>query len=515
VRLFRSLTEKVSEVRIRQTKAAALKEDIDAQRLNLLQGLRGSSGLAVAEDESLSGLIKRAQKWVQDAEELSLRRDQLLRDKTRRERELKAAQSRLEQNEKEQRVWQQKWEEAVRSIGLTAKALPAEANAVMDDIRSLFDKLKEAGILEKRIGGIDRDSDAFVRKVDHLVATVARDLAERPSDEAALELHTRLNRSREARSKLETLQKQLAQERGRLDQASDDILQVGTRLMNKCQQAGCDSADELPEAERRSNRRRQIESDLKKIDARLHKLSAGATVEDFIEEALALDPDGIAGEIDRLTAVIEDRENAKSELDQTIGSERTELSKMDGSARAAELAEEFQVILGGLDTDVTHYARLKIASRVLSLAIERYRDKSQGPLLKRASVLFSRITGGSFAGIRAEFAEDGRPVIVGVRSGGGDIVTVEGMSDGTADQLYLALRLAGLDAYLNNNEPLPLIVDDILIMFDDDRAAATLQVLAELSHKTQVIFFTHHRHLVELAEKTIAASELILHTLER
>lgn len=515
LRRFWSLTEKVSEVRIRQTKADALKEDIDAQRLKLVQGLQGASGLAVAEDESLNGLIIRAQKWVQDADDISLRRDQLLRDTARREKELEAAQSRLEQNEKERRVWQQQWEEAVGSIGLTAKALPAEANAVMDDLRSLFDKLKDAGILEKRIDGIDRDRDAFVCQVDHLVAAVARDLAERPSDDAALELHTRLNRSRDARSKLETLQKQMAQERGRLDQARDDILQVGTRLRHKCQQAGCNSADELPEAERRSNRRRQVESDLKKIDTRLHKLSAGATVEDFIEEALALDPDGIAGEIDRLTAAIEDCEAAKSELDQTIGSERTELSKMDGSARAAELAEEFQVILGGLDTDVTHYARLKLASRVLSLAIERYRDKSQGPLLKQASALFSRITGGSFAGIRAEFAEDGRPVIVGVRPGGGDIVTVEGMSDGTADQLYLALRLAGLDAYLKNNEPLPLIVDDILIMFDDDRAVATLQVLAELSHRTQVIFFTHHRHLVELAEKTIDASELILHTLER
>jgi uncharacterized protein YhaN len=515
VRRFRSLTEKVSEVRIRQTKADALREDIDAQRLELVKGLRGSSGPAVAPEESLSGLIKRAQKWVQDADDLSLRREHLSRDKVRRERELEAAQSHLEQNEKERQVWQQKWEEAVRSIGLTAKALPAEANAVMDDLRSLFDKLKEAGILEKRIAGIDRDSDAFVRQVGQLVAAVARDLVDRPSEEAALDLHTRLNRSRDARSKLETFQKQLTQERGRLDQARDDILQVGARLMNKCQQAGCNSAEELPEAERRSNRRRQIESDLKKIDTRLHELSAGATVDVFIGEALALDPDGIAGEIDRLTAAIENREFVKSELDQTIGSERTELSKMDGSAGAAELAEEFQVILGGLDTDVVHYARLKIASRVLSLAIERYRDKSQGPLLKRASSLFSRITGGSFDGIRAEFSEDGRPVIVGVRSGGGDIVTVEGMSDGTADQLYLALRLAGLDGYLNNNEPLPLIVDDILVMFDDDRAAATLQVLAELSHKTQVIFFTHHRHLVELAENTIDAAELILHTLER
>jgi uncharacterized protein YhaN len=514
-RRFRVLTEKVSEVRIRQTKADALKLDIEAQRSKLVQGLRNSSGIAVAGDESLNVLIKQAQNWVQDADDISFRRDQLLRDKIRLEKELEAAQSRLEQNEKVRRMWQQQWEGAVRPIGLTVNALPAEANAVMDALRSLFDKLKEAGILEKRIDGIDRDRDAFVRKVDHQLAVVARDLAEQPSDDSALELHSRLNRSRDARSKLETLQKQLAQERERLDQASDDILQVRTRLMHKCMQAGCSSADELPEAERRSNRRRQIESDLKKIDSRLHQLSAGATVENFIDEALALDPDGIAGKIDRLKAAIEVRETAKSELDQTIGSERTELSKMDGSARAAELAEEFQVILGGLDTDVAHYARLKIASRVLALAIERYRDKSQGPLLKRASALFSRITGGSFAGIRAEFSEDGRPVIMGVRSGGEEIVTVEGMSDGTADQLYLALRLAGLDAYLNHNERLPLIVDDILIMFDDDRAAATLQVLAELALKTQVIFFTHHRHLVELAEKTVAASELILHTLER
>ncbi len=514
-RRFRSLTEKVSEVRIRQTKADAVKADIDAQRSKLAQGLWESCGHAAADDETLTGLIKRAQKIVQDADDLYRRRDQLLRDKAGREKELEAARAHREQNEIELLRWRQLWKEAVRPIGLEANALPAEANAVMDDLKSLFDKLKEAGILQKRIDGIDRDTDAFARKVDRLVGAVARDLAERLPDEAALELLSRLNRSREARSKQETLQKQLALEQERLDQSRNDILQVETRLSNMCEQAGCGSADELSEAERRSSRRRQIESDLKKTDARLHKLSAGATVEDFIDEALAIDPDGSAGEIERLTAAVKDLETRKSELDQTIGSERTELSKMDGSARAAELAEEFQVILGGLDTDVGHYARLRIAARVLSLAIERYRDKSQGPILKRASVLFNRITGGSFVGIRAEFADGGRPVIVGVRPGSGDIVTVEGMSDGTADQLYLALRLAGVEAYLEKNEPLPLIVDDILIMFDDDRAAATLQVLAELSHKTQVIFFTHHRHLVELAEKTIAASELILHTLER
>jgi uncharacterized protein YhaN len=55
--------------------------------------------------------------------------------------------------------------------------------------------------------------------------------------------------------------------------------------------------------------------------------------------------------------------------------------------------------------------------------------------------------------------------------------------------------------YLEHAEPLPFVVDDILLRFDDERSMATLKVLGELSRKTQVIFFTHHRHLVELVEE--------------
>ena len=45
---------------------------------------------------------------------------------------------------------------------------------------------------------------------------------------------------------------------------------------------------------------------------------------------------------------------------------------------------------------------------------------------------------------------------------------------------------------------MPLIIDDVLINFDDRGAAATLRSIAELSKQTQVLLFTHHRHLVEL-----------------
>jgi len=88
--------------------------------------------------------------------------------------------------------------------------------------------------------------------------------------------------------------------------------------------------------------------------------------------------------------------------------------------------------------------------------------------------------------------------LVGVRPTG-KIVPLAGMSDGTLDQLYLALRIASLEHYFAAHEPVPFIVDDVLLNFDDERAAAALTALNAVSGKTQIIFFTHHRRLVELA----------------
>ena len=95
-----------------------------------------------------------------------------------------------------------------------------------------------------------------------------------------------------------------------------------------------------------------------------------------------------------------------------------------------------------------------------------------------------------------------KPALLCVRSGGVD-VGVEGLSEGTRDQLYLSLRLATLLRYAKAREPLPLVLDDVLVHSDDERAAAALGVLAEVARSMQVLFFTHHARLVELARTTV------------
>jgi uncharacterized protein YhaN len=85
----------------------------------------------------------------------------------------------------------------------------------------------------------------------------------------------------------------------------------------------------------------------------------------------------------------------------------------------------------------------------------------------------------------------------------GKRVRIAGMSTGTADQLYLALRVAAIEDYLDHAAPLPFIADDLFINFDNRRAAAGFRVLSDLAKKTQVLFFTHHQHLLDVARETL------------
>jgi uncharacterized protein YhaN len=75
------------------------------------------------------------------------------------------------------------------------------------------------------------------------------------------------------------------------------------------------------------------------------------------------------------------------------------------------------------------------------------------------------------------------------------------MSDGTRDQLFLSLRLAFVAQQVQSGGfALPLIMDDILVHFDDQRTRAALQVLHELAAETQILYFTHHQSVVDAVQ---------------
>jgi uncharacterized protein YhaN len=227
------------------------------------------------------------------------------------------------------------------------------------------------------------------------------------------------------------------------------------------------------------------------------------TIEEFIAEAEAVDPDSVPGLLDAIERRSSELRTEREGLDirrRGLEAEALSFENADGAATAQHISG----LAGALSADVEEYVRLKTASVVLRKAIEQYRVRNQGPVLEHAGRLFSALTCGSFAGLRVESIE-GKSILAGTRPDG-RTVEVAGMSDGTCDQLYLALRIASLEHYFGSHGPVPFIVDDVLLSFDDERAGAALSVLNDLSAKTQIVFFTHHRHLVELAGRATGAA---------
>ncbi len=187
------------------------------------------------------------------------------------------------------------------------------------------------------------------------------------------------------------------------------------------------------------------------------------------------------------------------------GGKEAALAQMDGSGKAADMqADAPRRCSRRFVPDAERYVRIRLATSVLRETMDQFRQKNQGPILELASRSFARLTLGSFCGLRVELNDRSDPVLWGVRSGA-TTVALEGMSDGTSDQLFLALRIASLEHYFRDHPPIPFVVDDILIKFDDDRAVAALEALHELASHTQVVMFTHHQHLLDLATKRLPA----------
>ena len=149
------------------------------------------------------------------------------------------------------------------------------------------------------------------------------------------------------------------------------------------------------------------------------------------------------------------------------------------------------------------YIRLQATIAVLRYAIDRYRKENEAPLLRRASSLFSRLTLEKYAQLEIDYDSGDRPQLWAREKDGAGSVPVDKLSDGAQDQLFLALRLAAIDEIVAKGTVVPFVADDLFVNFDDDRAAAGLKVLAELAGRTQVLFFTHHQHLLDLAAKHI------------
>ena len=398
--------------------------------------------------------------------------------------------------------WEQRWRAAVPAIGLSADAGFVEALAAIDAWKLAPQLIEKRDDLARRVAGMRRDIAGFESDARDLVAAVAPDLLALPPATAVSQMRERLDRARGESARRDEVAKRKA--------TCDDALRLGLRDAEAARltldrlavqlPAGADAAHVLQRLKRRAQTRAAMD-DLRR---QLSEQSGGAGEDAVRAELAGFDPDraqadhlALSQDEERLT---QDAQEAYAELKRAeqqvvdqqsgFGSETAWQQRMNAEAELQEAARDWLV--------------LRLASNMLGDALDRHRATRQDPLMQRASDLFAHLTGGVFSGLAQTFDASDAAVLQGRRASGED-VGMEGLSEGTRDQLYLALRLAYVEDFAARAEPAPFIGDDLFTSFDDQRTLNGLRALAATGEHVQCILFTHHRHVADLARTELGA----------
>jgi uncharacterized protein YhaN len=255
-----------------------------------------------------------------------------------------------------------------------------------------------------------------------------------------------------------------------------------------------------------SQRVRRLRAELAACDGDILAQGDGHALADLLEAWAGQDPDRIAADAKTREAQQQDLNLRISEAASEEGAARKALDGYAGGAQAADAAADAAQARAEMDTLAEDYLLRRTQSLVLGWVIETTRKRRQNPLLARAGALFGILTLGRYAGLHIEHDDDRhKPRLLAIGRDGETMIKVDAMSEGTIDQLFLALRLAAVEQSVAAGVRLPFLADDLFVNFDDERAHAGLRALAELARSTQVLFFTHHAHLVPIARDAIGA----------
>jgi uncharacterized protein YhaN len=505
------LRRKTSDERKHQMTADQLQADIERIRSDVATALEHIA-VNFSEKASYSAIIELARRMVKHNDQLRQNRQDLELRITTLKEDINTGRQQKIDVEQNLRRWSDDWVQTISKLGFSADSRPEDVNDFVLALDDVFAELEKAKERQQRIDAMQHNRKAYARRVAESVAKLAPDLIDLEPEAAAIDLNARLTGDKERRQEYRLLEEEKRKKRSVLSKENEKLAALEETLRLLCIDAHADSPDQLPDIETRAAAKIKLTDNLDTINERLAELASGQNLQEFVAQVKTYDPDELIAKLEKLEAEKQEFLTRQKRIVQEIALANKELQSIGGESLAVAIAEEAEGLVGKIQADVEYFVKLRLASAILTKAMERYRQSNQSPVLSMASDYFKTMTQGSFAGLRADFDDKGDPIIKAKRPDG-KMLTLAEMSDGSRDQLFLALRLGGLARYVKANGPMPFIVDDVLVHFDDDRSAAALAALGELAKETQVVFFTHHKHLVSLAESSVSDDILRVHEL--
>ncbi len=393
---------------------------------------------------------------------------------------------------------------ALERIGSRPDAEAAEAASTLD----LLDELERARpaltSLEHRTRSIASDLANFEDEARRVAQQVDLERADNRPDSAfdafatTLRLEKELRAARESRAQREVRGQDEERQSAEFEHAQNHLADLERERAALLATLGADDDASAAQVLERAATTGRLEARHRSVKAEILRLAPGLDLETACREARERHPDAIAAELAGLLARAEDVEAGEQEALAMQAQSAAEYRTLEALAATEDQAAAVDRQRVALAREAAEWRELQTTALLLAGALEAERERNQPEQLTRAGQFLERLTCGRWTGlVPSTDAAHGHELLA--RGAAGAHRRLTELSDGTRDQLYLALRLAAIEDHAQRGLVAPVIADDLLVHFDDERGAAALRCLAELSLRVQVIVFTHHRQVVDAA----------------
>ena len=388
------------------------------------------------------------------------------------------------------------WRAALRTAGLPDSLEPLQLREItqrslritgyhsrLDQYKhELVERSKELAALEKRTDvlfhdvGLQFDSTDLLERLNQLT-------------QALQEQRSLVNTRKEFASKYRNLRSKLAKSQRELEK----LLGQKRRLLSK---VGSDNENDYRQLEIQHVQRRKLITQRDNLSEQISAALGPSFEEDELREYL--DAYGITGLEKRWEAIHADIDRTKenqSKLHQQRGEFLQEVKMLGEDSRL----DEARLELNAIETEIAKLKKqwqiLATSTKMLETIRESYESKRQPETLKEASLYLERLTEGHYTRIWTRLV--GEELLVD--NDEEETITVDKLSRGTREAVYLSLRMALVGAYARRGAVLPMVLDDVLVNFDSRRAKQAAELLCEFSRNGyQILMFTCHEHMAEL-----------------
>jgi len=238
-----------------------------------------------------------------------------------------------------------------------------------------------------------------------------------------------------------------------------------------------------------------IDEEIKKIQT---TVGAGEHFEKFTEKISEVTPDLIDADIEENDEKLTELTDQRDEFNQNIGQLQNQIDNLSSNEDLLRYQNECEINKTLLNEAAGEWVKSQIAINILGKAISKYEDTRQPDVINTAKDVFSHITNTQYPTVLMQ-AETQELII---KDSSGNSKKVTEMSRGTMEELYFSMRLGLIEEYEKRAEPMPYVMDDTFVNFDDDRKLLAIQALDEFAKDRQVIILTCHKSILDLYGST-------------